>query len=118
MKTEHSIDFNEIMYGEFSGKAAPDRSHLYRAGMSEKEWFDVALKCGELEQFYDSWGSRSATIFQPHCGASDWRVIRFNLMAPWERSLQCNKCKLWTLVTMPAWKRGAAVEKEGERGSR
>jgi hypothetical protein len=94
---------HEILYGEFSGLAAPDRSSLWRPGMTEKQWFDVALRCGELERSYDSIGKRAA-MAMGLCEVSDWRVIRLNLMAPWERALQCNKCRLWTLVTLPSWK--------------
>jgi hypothetical protein len=98
------MNLMEALYGEFSGTPAPDRSSLWQAGMTEKEWFDVALKCGELERSYDAIGRRSETAMG-HCGAQDWRVIRFNLMAPWERALQCHQCGLWTLVTLPNWKR-------------
>ena len=97
------MNMYEALYGEFSGTPAPDRTHLYREGMTQREWFNVALKCGELERSYDSIGRRAA-MSMGTCGAQDWRVVQLNLMAPWERALQCRKCGLWTLVTLPDWK--------------
>jgi len=98
------VELFEPLRDEFSGQLAPDRSHLWREGMTEKEWFDVALKCGELERFYDSWGRRDAFMSGKSCGVGDWRVIKHVIFFPWERALQCNRCKLWTLVTVPSWK--------------
>jgi len=74
---------------EFQGPGI-DGQATWKPGMAEKQWFDATLKCGDLPRDYDSWGSRAA-MAMGLCGASDWRAIKLNLMAPWKRALQlCN----------------------------
>jgi hypothetical protein len=68
---------------------------------SEREFFNQKLKCGDLCREITICG---LPVLSPRpCGAADWRVIRPNLFAPWERALQCNKCGLWTCVMVPGW---------------
>ena len=81
---------------------------------TEREFFARNLNCGDLPRSYDSSGKRGVMAYTP-CGATNWRVIKPNFFAPWERALQCETCGLWTLVEIPAWKPGGALRPPKEK---
>jgi hypothetical protein len=101
----------ELLSGEFTGPSVAGAEP--RPGMTEKQWFDSSVKCGDLERSTDAFGAHPVVMAYRPCGASDWRVIRLSLMAHYERALQCNKCGLWTLVTMPGWKKESGQPVQG-----
>ena len=76
-----------------------EQSTPWKPGMTEREFFNANLKCGDLPRSNRPIGT--TMISAPPCGAADWRVIKLNIMAYNERSLQCQKCGYWTAVEAP-----------------